>query len=50
MDMGFTGTAKYGEGGFAEASIDKIMSLFDGMQFSAAADGHDAQVTLGRGE
>ena len=45
MDMGFTGEAKYGEGSFAEASIDKIMQMFNGMTVNMAVDG--AQATAG---
>ena len=45
MDMERTGTAKYGEGSFAEASIDKIMQMFNGMTVNMAVDG--AQATAG---
>jgi len=45
MDMEMTGTAKYGEGSFAEASIDKIMQMFNGMTVNMAVDG--AQATAG---
>ena len=48
MDMERTGTAKYGEGSFAEASIDKIMQMFNGMTVNMAVDG--AQATAGMGD
>ena len=42
MDMERTGTAKYGEGSFAEASIDKILQMFNGMTVNMAVDGAHA--------
>ena len=42
MDIERTGTAKYGEGSFAEASIDKILQMFNGMTVNMAVDGAHA--------
>ena len=47
MDMGFTGEAKYGEGSFAEASIDKIMQMFNGMSVNIGVDGATANAGFG---
>jgi hypothetical protein len=47
MDMEMTGTAKYGEGSFAEASIDKIMQMFNGMTVNMAVDGAAANAGFG---
>jgi hypothetical protein len=47
MDMGFSGEAKYGEGSFAEASIDKIMQMFNGMAVNIGVDGAPANAAMG---
>jgi hypothetical protein len=47
MDMEMTGTAKYGEGSFAEASIDKIMQMFNGMAINIGVDGAPANAAMG---